>query len=171
MESVLDSDLVLLLVFSLPLGPVFNSWSVFSFVKWDIITYLTIKCKMPQMLTGTESLFYLVALLSSRIWLLLFQPSCLHSRWQEGESGAGEGPSLPTFWKLHAPLPCSSCCLAWRKLFVPEPLFAAASPPGVRQICLLETLTGQWWDLPRVWNDRCPPHSSFLCTPSGASSC
>ena len=135
MESVLDSDLVLLLVFSLPLGPVFNSWSVFSFVKWDIITYLKIKCKMPQMLTGTESLFYLVALLSSRIWLLPLQPSCLHSRWQEGESGAGEGPSLPTFWKLHAPLPCSSCCLELRCMVIrdwfPGKLGNAAFIPSI----------------------------------------
>lgn len=79
--------------FQFAFGP---NWLLVSFFTCKVGQYYLphrIKYKMPPPMTGTEPPFCLVALLSSKRWLLPLQPSCLHSSWQEGEKGA-EGRAL-----------------------------------------------------------------------------
>lgn len=88
-ESYLDSNLVLLLIFCLLLGPIINSWCSFFICKVGQ-HYLPhrMEYKVASLMTGPEPPFCLVALLFPKRWLFPLQPSCLHSGCQEGEKGA-----------------------------------------------------------------------------------
>lgn len=77
-ESYLDSNLVLLLIFCLLLGPIINSWSVSSFVKWGSIICLTGCFALPKKVAVPTPALLSAFRLSGR-----------------RKGGTGEGPSLP----------------------------------------------------------------------------
>lgn len=111
-ESYLDSNLVLLLIFCLLLGPIINSWSVSSFVKWGSIICLTgWSIKWPLWWLA-QSLLFVLLLCSSQ------KGGCSHSsppvcipavrKEKRGHRGGTFSSHKNTSQKLHTQLPHSS---------------------------------------------------------------